>query len=271
MEYITPHIVWERKLEDTKLKDGEIWLGHIDAKSAKAITMHHGSVLLECYIDPHVLKKIASDNGIPPGEILRAQFLPDEVRVKHGDFGEILARSIIQERSDSPCFPMFRWRNRAFKNDTVRGVDLLGYVMPNKKPNKDDKLILCEVKTRSSVRARVVDDAYQDAKDHSISRLANSLYFIQSWLRHNGRVEDARKFSRFSNPHKEPFDLELIPFVVHESNIWKDRYLDILPEEHLSIGEYKKAETIEVVVICVENLTDWIDEVHAAATTCAGL
>ena len=270
MGYLFPHIVWEQKLRGTKLKDGDIWLGHISVNAAQAITTRHATVLLECYIDPGILNQIAADNGVAPGEILRNQFLPDEVKVKHGDFGEMLARSVIQERRDHPCFPMFRWRNRAHKNDTVRGVDLLGYVMPDENPNKNDKLILCEVKTRTSKRRLIVDDAYKDAKEHSVSRLANSLYFIQSWLRQYGHADEARKFARFSNPHKEPFDLELIPCIVHESKLWKDSYLDILPEYH-STALYKEIETVEVIVVSVENLADWIDDVRAAAVTCAGL
>lgn len=270
MGYISPHIIWERKLEDAKLKDGEIWLGHISAQSAKAITNQHSFVLLECYIDPTNLNNIAVDNSLPPGAILRDQFLPNDVKVKNGDFGEMLARSVIQERRDHPCFPMFRWRNRAYKNDTVRGIDLLGYVMPNDEPNEDDKLILCEVKTRTSKHKQVVEDAYKDAKTHSISRLANSLYFIQNWLRQNGYNVEAKKFSRFSNPHKAPFDLQLLPCVVHESKIWDDCFFDVLPENH-STGEYKDIQSVEVIVISVENLRDWIDEVHKTAVICAGL
>jgi hypothetical protein len=270
MGYISPHIVWTRKLEGIKLKDGEIWFGHISAPSAKEITTQHSLVLLECYIDPAILNNIAADNNVPPGAILRDQFLPDEVKVKNGDFGEVLARSVIQESRDHLCFPMFRWRNRAHKNDTVRGIDLLGYVMPGEEPNDDDKLILCEVKTRTSKRRQIVEDAYKDAKTHSISRLANSLYFIQNWLRQYGYNDEAKKFSRFSNPHRVPFNLHLLPCVVHESKIWDDSYLDILPEIH-SNGEYKDTETVDVIVISVENLTDWIDEVHKTAAMCAGL
>lgn len=270
MGYISPHIVWKRKLENVKLKDGEIWLGHISAQSAKDIATQHALVLLECYIDPANLISMANDNKVPPGVILGDHFLPDDTKVKNGDFGEILARSVIQERRDQPCFPMFRWRNKAHKNDTVRGIDLLGYVMPSDKPNEDDKLILCEVKTRTSKNRQVVEEAYNDTKTHTISRLASSLYFIQNWLRQNSYDGEAIKFSRFSNPHKTPFELQLLPCVVHESRIWDDCFFDVLPENHSS-GEYKNSQSVDVVVISVENLSDWIDEVHKTAVMCAGL
>lgn len=268
MGYISPHIVWEQKLADTKLKDGEIWLGYISKQAANAITEQHAWVLLECYIDPAHLRQIAEYNGVSSGEVLKNNFLPDDVKVKNGDFGEILARSVIQEKHSNCFFPILRWRSKATKNATVGGIDLLGYVTSGNKP-EEDRLILCEVKTRTSTDLHGVDSAYKDVKKHMITALTSELYRMQSKLLEQGRNDEAQKLARFSHPHRQPYTLHLLPCVVYEKRVWNDRFLDLLPENHCS-GEYKEIEYIEVVVISVENLANWIDEVHRAAISQAG-
>lgn len=176
MTYIEQNITWEKQHND-RLQDGEIWLGSISAAAAEAILQNHAAVLLECYIDPDDLRGVAEDNGLKPGELLRNEILPDAPHIRSGDSGEILARSVLQEWRDRPRFPAFRWRSRAHKNDTVRGPDLIGYAMHQEgEPSNEDLLVMCEVKTRSvTVDDEVVKKAFEDAKKHYISRLANSL------------------------------------------------------------------------------------------------
>ncbi len=272
MGYIVPLITWQSKLTDERLKNGKIWVGLLEEAASRKITLPQGAVLLQCYIDPQELVKMASDNGLAPGELLRDQILPDKEHIKSGDFGEILARSIIQERKDSPRFPAFRWRNRADKNDTVRGPDLIGYVIGGDKPSENDLLIFCEVKTRSvTVKKTIVEDAFVEARKHYVSQLANSLFFIQSWLRRQGQDEEAKIYARFTNPHRDPYQKQLVPCVVHENQTWDDSFLEVLPETYQPSGDYKTGEVIEVLIICVENLSDWIDQVHSAAIDCAGI
>lgn len=265
MGYIAQHILWEHRCDTSRLVDGEIWIGSICASAAEEILHNHGAVLLECYIDPTDLRDIARENGSSPGELLETQILPDAPHIKSGDFGEILARSVLQERGDRPRFPAFRWRNRAHKNDTVRGPDLLGYVIGLSEEPDKDALVICEVKTRSSsVNKKVVKEAFDDTKKHYISKLANSLYFLQIWLRQQGQQDEASRFARFANPHKAPYTKRLVPCVVHEDQTWEDRFFDELPEKH------QLGELVEVIVLRVESLSQWIDAVHKAAITCAG-
>lgn len=271
MGYIFPLMTWESKESDKILKNGKILIGRLDEQSSSSITYQQGSVLLQCYIDPQDLVKMASDNGLTPSDLLKNFILPNKAHIKSGDFGEILTRSVIQERKDNPQFPAFRWRNRADKNDTVRGPDLIGYVINSKKPSSSDLLIFCEVKTRSStVKEKIVEDAYLDVRKHYVSQLANSLFFIQSWLIRQGQNEEAKIYARFTNPYRDPYQKQLIPCVVHESKNWDDKFLEVLPKIYQPSGEYKTGESIEVLIICVENLSNWINQVHLAAIDCAG-
>jgi hypothetical protein len=135
MPYIVEHVEWEGKYQGIRLRDGSIRFGLIGRDEGFGFLCNHSPILVECYIDPRRLIEIAANNGIDPSDLLRDQFLPDDPSIKSGDSGEILARSILQEWRDSPSFPALRWRDKAHKNDTVRGPDLIGYVidLPPKK------------------------------------------------------------------------------------------------------------------------------------------
>lgn len=266
MGYISPHIVWTQKLGGHELKNGEIWLGQISQKSINAITNRHAWILLECYVDPQALRQIANDDGVSPGEILEKQFLPDVVRVKRGNFGEILAMCVIQEKHNGSCFPVLHWRYRK-KNEVVQGIDLLGYVA--EKNPEDDRLILGEVKTRTYRDPSSVESAYKDARKHVITALSNELYMLKKILLQEGRDDESKNISRFSHPHHRPYILHLLPCVVCDSRVWNEEFLERLPENHCS-DEYKNTEFAELIVVTLENLAHWIDEVHQSAIEQAG-
>lgn len=261
-------IIWYQK-HNGKISDGEIWFGCIDREAAQSFTEKLALILQDCYIDIANLNQIAKNNGLSAGDVLREQYLPDDVKVKIGDFGEILARSVIREKYHGLCFPVLRWRIKTHKNDTVRGVDLLGYSMASAVPTPKDKLVWCEVKTRTSKTNDGVKSAYQNVVQKiDVSRLANQLYFSQKKLLEQGLNDDAQKFARFSNPHKVSYTLLLMPCAVYESKFWRDTFLSPLPERHFD--EYKSMEEIQIIIIAVENLASWIDEVYQSAVEQAG-
>jgi hypothetical protein len=252
---------WQRRTETQRLRDGGIWHALLDAETALAITAGHGAVLFECYVDAGHLATLANLNGGAPDVLFRDQILPVKPHLKSGDFGEILSRSVLSARGDRPTFPVYRWRNRMTRDDTVRGTDLIGYVAPGAEPSSDDVLVLCEVKTRSATVAEdVVSAALDGVQKDSVSRLANSLLFQQHALLRDGQPEGARRLARFANPHRfGSHKRRLVAAVVHEASTWDEGFLQHLPEVHGLDAE------VEVVIVCVESLAPWIDAVHAAA------
>ena len=63
---------------------------------------------------------------------------------------------------------------------------------------------------------------------HYISKLANSLIFIQQWLIRQGDEQEATRFARFFNPHELPYRKRLNPCVVHNHAIWQDEFIETL-------------------------------------------
>jgi len=215
----------------------------------------------ECYISQEHLREISEADGKVPSELLADEIIPDAPHIRTGDFGEMLTRSILEGWRDDPRFPVYRWRNRSHKNDTVRGCDLVGYVLGSP-PSANDILILCEVKTRSStVDHTVAVQALRGVlKDHA-TRLANTLFFCQQALLRDGRRTEALELGRFYNPHKHgEYKRRLVACVVHESSSWLDAFFDELPPS-VTLGQRLE---VQVMVVRVEDLSTWIDDVlHA--------
>jgi hypothetical protein len=103
-----------------------------------------------------------------------------------------------------------------------------------------------------------------DVKKDYASRLADSLIFQQMKLISEGRDAEAKSLARFRNPHKNPYALRLVAGVVHEKDNWDNEFFTELPAKH------KLKAQLEIVVICVENLGPWIEEVHRKAADVAG-
>lgn len=265
LPYIEDNITWNRRRQGVRLLDGSIWLGRISGDGAARIAEPHSRVLVRCYIDPADLHRIANSDGVSPSKLFETKVLPDKPQLRSGDSGEILARSVLRERDDQPVFPVYRWRYRSNRDDTVKGPDLLGYVMsdPNE-PTDDDVLVVCEVKTRAiTTRDAVVLDAYQGATANYISSLKNHLFFARQKLLLQANSTHEARLARFANPHKQPYIRRLVPCVVHNDQTWDNAFLDFLPVQH------GLSDEVEVVIICVDNLATWITEVFDTAIAAA--
>jgi hypothetical protein len=239
----------------------------MNSASTAALTQVQAETVVRCYWSPDQLVQAASDVGKGPDELF-ADMLPTKNHLKSGDFGEMLSWSDLQTRPPQPRFPVYRWWNRSSRDDTVRGVDLIGYALRQDSPSPDDLLVLCEVKTRTKRRdKKVVEKAYKGVlKDHA-TRLANQLMFQSKLLiQQNGSAHDREGLARFWSKNVRPYRRRLIGAIVHDSTLWDDSLLDALPVRH----EERSNVEVEIHVTCIEELATWIDDVHSSAVRYTG-
>lgn len=256
MGYLEDKLVMELVASTGKLVDGEIWVGSISSDAFSTIVAEHKEVFVSCYIDKEYLSKLAKFNNKSEEEVLRG-FLPDKAHLQSGDFGEIFSRSFLQEWKDRPSIPAEKWRNRSTNNDTVRGTDLVGFIMQGAEPNENDILVFSEVKTREKGGDKdVVQVAFDDVLKDNTTRLANSLFLLQHALLRDGKEDEARRFGRFSDPYTVSYKKRLIACVIHDAEKWKEEYLQVLPEKH------NLDDDLLVIVIRFSDLAKWIDEFY---------
>lgn len=258
-------MTWLSKQSKDVLSESPIWIGIIDYNACQTITNSFSQEMLKCYIDPNELKAISANSNMACEDVFD-RLLPTKAKLKSGDFGEIFSRSVLQERMVDSSFPSYRWRHREYENDTVRGVDLIGFVIKGTIDSNEDTLIWCEVKTRSrTVDQYVVERAYTDVVKHYVSKQASTLFFLQQKLLMQGDPDAAKTIGRFNNPHRIPYQRLLVPCVVHENDTWRDDFLTHLPTIFQASEQYKIHEEIELYVFRVENLSTWLDDVHLSA------
>lgn len=256
-------LAWRRLEGLGVLTDGEVWLAPIVESFASELATSQGEILCECYVAPPMLRALASASGEDPETVFRDQILPTNPAIVSGDFGEMLFRRVVQAHGDRPQFPAERWRNRMTVNDTVRGTDLIGYVVTDTKASPSDLFVLAEVKTRAATTSpTVVREAYDGVQKDHVSRASVSLLFCRHALLRDGKPKEADTLARFANPHLfGSYKTRLIAGVVHDAGTWDDELLAVLPLNH---GLNEDVQ-FQVLVVTVEAFRAWIGAVHAEA------
>ena len=250
---------WQQFTYNGRLGNGVLWRLHLDAVGTGALTASQAEAVVRCYIDPPKLREMSAQTGHDPAQLFR-DLLPTDAKLVSGDFGEMFVWLDVQERPPLPRFPLYRWRLRAKRNDTIRGVDLLGYVLAGPEPTPNDLLVLCEVKTRSQSRnGRAVQRALDGVLRDYATRVASQLLFQHARLLQDGDAAGAAALARFYRTDVVPFRVRLIAAVVEDTRLWRDTDLNYLPQQHTAPAE------VEVHITCVDDLWPWIGNVHGAA------
>jgi len=126
--------------------------------------------------------------------------------IRSGDFGEILVADYL-EYSLNFWVPRVRFCDKASRNDSTKGCDIIGLKIFNKKKiTSKDMLTIYEAKAKftGSPENRLqeaVDDSCKDPR-----RKAESLNFIKQKLTQKGKTEQASQIERFQNPVDNPYE-----------------------------------------------------------------
>ena len=137
----------------------------------------------------YLLDLIFPDKSKKPGPSIRA-----------GDFAEILIADYL-EFLIGYWVPRDKYKEKAIRDESIKGVDVLGFLMPNPKaPSPDDTLITFEVKaqfTKGKYEGRLQDAIDGSSKD--ILRRAFTLNATKRRLLKSGDNEQALIVERFQN------------------------------------------------------------------------
>ncbi|MFW5983435.1 MAG: Hachiman antiphage defense system protein HamA [bacterium] len=272
MENLGKNIRINQVLNNSKLTNGEIWIGSLSLNLATQIKDEYSKIFVDCFIDYDQLCDVAENNRMKPSEYLIEAVLPDEqgIGTKQGDFGEIFSQLFLESWQDSPEFPFLKWRTKNHNNASTQGQDILGYYFEKVSGNdwhENDKIVLCEVKTNASknhVNHSIIQEVYSDLKNNHVSKINKYILTIQRHLMNNSPSEQARQkaqnFARFTKPYQMPFKRRLIGAVVIERDNWDSEFLENLPQKH-----NLDPDLVEILVLQIEELSFWIDEVYRSS------
>jgi len=142
----------------------------------------------------YLLNYIFPDVTVPPGPSIRA-----------GDFGEILVADYL-EYLLKYWVPRFRYDEKAIRNESTKGVDILGFQLVSKVDSTDDTLAVFEVKAKLTGEAEnKLQNAVEDSAKDFYIRKAESLNFLKRRFIKSMEIEKAKTIQRFQNKADNPY------------------------------------------------------------------
>jgi len=126
--------------------------------------------------------------------------------IRSGDFGEILIADYL-EYSLNYWVPRIKFCDKASRNESTKGCDIIGIKFFNKKKiTSRDMLTIYEVKAKftgsqENKLQEAVNDSMKDPR-----RKPESLNFIKQKLIQKGQSEQASQVERFQNPEDHPYN-----------------------------------------------------------------
>lgn len=146
------------------------------------------------YVAPEVTAKRLADLGAPQTAALLKEHLPTSKRARSGDFGEVLATEIAEQRFKFQV-PVRRLRWKDGRNMALRGDDMIGLAREKAKGKSRGKLIFLkgESKSRSVLSASVLEEDCAALDKDRGRPTRHSVMFVADRLREQGRDDLAEE------------------------------------------------------------------------------
>lgn len=157
-----------------------------------------------CYIEDSDLEEKALINGVSKSTFLETFILPDDGKIKSGDFGEMLSLFAIMEHLDGKGIKAFaprkwRWKDR---NKAAQYSDaILFNINDLDKPSTSDLLVTLESKMKATAsKEHRIQDAIDGANDDVKSRMVKTLNWLVERYARLGDITSKRIAERFRDP-----------------------------------------------------------------------
>jgi len=208
------------------------------------------------YLSPNELALVFDDLGAPGvADYLRANKFPADVKVRHGDFGEIVTVGLYR-RVRRWCVPILKLRYKQTPNQAVQGTDVLAFRFRQTPP----VIAVPEVKTRATRKRDLGREAY-DSLEKVLDRLDESLHFAMARCAERNQQFLVRRLAALlRRPAERVVERHMV--FVHDAFVWKDDVVDLLADV--------VTQRTELTVVKIRGLKDFVTRVYQAAETGAG-
>ncbi|WP_406274944.1 DUF1837 domain-containing protein [Actinacidiphila glaucinigra] len=240
MEQPEGELHYEALVESDRLDERELMdqLGHDVARN---------------YLNPNELALVFDDLGAPDvADYLRANKFPADIKVRHGDFGEIVTAGLYR-RMRRWCVPILKLRYKQTPNQAVQGTDVLAFRFRQTPP----AIAVPEVKTRAT-RKRDLGEEARDSLEKVLGRLDESLHFALARCAERDHQFLVRHLAGLlRRPNERVVERHMV--FVHDALVWKDDVVDLLADV--------VTQRTELTVVKIRGLKDFVARVYQAAET----
>jgi len=144
------------------------------------------TIVPEHYETPEQVVRILALFGKPAAANYLRGKLPEEKKIRSGDFGEIMATEFINECTSFNA-PIKRLRWKDHRNMALRGDDVIGITVPD--DGSSIEFLKSEVKSRLSLVPKAVRDAREALNNDGGLPSPHALSFVSDRLRDIGQPE----------------------------------------------------------------------------------
>jgi hypothetical protein len=266
---LLPHVGWlkntTKPLKTTCGKTVDVWeLQHAPDKTVLAAWAKH---FRNHYCADNEIDALRSGTGLTRAEYLKKIIFPDHSSapgpsIRAGDFAEVLVADYVEYLLEF-WVPRTRYDNKAARNVSTPGTDILGFAFKGKNGSESakDTLLLFEAKAQFS--GAKADPRLQDAVDGSIKdplRKAESLNAIKRRFIQRNQAMEASKIERFQNKADRPYREEAGAAAVFSKDL-----LDISSISSTNCSKHPNHKHLRLIVISGELMMDLVHQLFESA------
>lgn len=203
---------WFNKEEELVTKEGrKIKVLRFNYKDDKKLLSEWAKHFREMYSKDELLDDFRNGTGLTRSEYLLKMVFPDKSEgfgpaTRSGDFAEILVADFLEFLCNY-WIPRIRYDDKATRNSSTQGSDIVGIKLKkDNEPNKDDELIVFEVKAQFSgekVKNRLQDAVNDSSKD--VTRVGEFLNYAKRRFIRESLYKERDIIERFQNISDNPY------------------------------------------------------------------
>jgi Cap4 SAVED domain len=227
----------------------EVWELRVDLLDPHLSTW--ASTFRQQYCADEDIDNLRAGTGLSRAEYLTNLVFPDEESapgpsIRAGDFAELLVADFV-EHLLGYWVPRGKYAEKAVRNESVKGVDILGFHLATPaSASSDDVLLTFEAKAQLSAGTYVdrLQVAINDSSKDSIRR-AETLNATKRRLHSIGDSGGAQTVERFQNPTDHPYVYRSGAAAVLSDSVFNEELL----KSNTSVAGHKNASDLLLVVI----------------------
>jgi hypothetical protein len=265
MPWSSEHIKWLIDTKDTlTTTDGkQVKIFEFNPEDDEEILSNWARHFRNHYCDDTKIDLLRNGTDYNRAEYLNALKFPDQGRpgagIRSGDFAEILISDYV-EYVLGYWVPRTRYEDKAVRNESTKGVDIIGFKFVGEDTDPTDTLLTFEAKAKLTGNAtnRLQDAINDSAKDQI--RKAESLNAIKQRFIDREQIEDSQKIARFQDQTGNPYsELSGAAAILLNSNY------DSILLSGSTTAEHPNSSNMLLLVIKGANLMDLVHQLYERA------
>ncbi len=210
------------------------------------------------------LDDLMEGTGLSRADYLNSLVFPDAAlkpgpSIRAGDFAELLISDHVETLGY--WVPRGKYAEKASRNESVKGVDVLGFKMEGGEPAPGDILLAFEIKAELTGKKykNKLQVAINDSSKDCLRR-GTSLNALKRRLIDKKRMDEAKRVSRFQNPKDNPYEYLSGAALVASSHLY-----DEVAIAASTVKDHKNKGRLSLMVVRGKDLMDLVHRLYEVA------